>query len=139
MKAAIGIIATMSLIALVLAVIGYIWWASHKDTLRADIRTAISDGRTFGAQATAAKCLNAAVARTKDCDGFACTVADKAYLNACLSATHSDAGFCRGVPLENQMFKSVKWAIQTCHQRGVKNQSCPHVARYVLKYCAAAH
>ncbi|MEJ2347564.1 MAG: hypothetical protein P8090_19695 [Gammaproteobacteria bacterium] len=91
--------------------------------------------KVAGSHGTATQCVDAAVERTKGCNGIMCAVRAKSFIRGCMRATKVDAAFCRRVPRESEIMSSVKWTMDTCSRRGADNEICPKVVRDVLKYC----
>ena len=97
---------------------GYLWWTNNGESMMADARAAMDEGRKFGPGKDNWACVDEAAMRSKGV-GFPGAVKTQLFLRACLGSSKRAAGFCDSVPGPLDILKSVSWQSQLNQKYGL--------------------
>lgn len=118
---------------------GVVWWAvSHRERIVRDTRTAMTEGRAFGATHARSECVDEALTHLQGCGAFGvmCQANVRVRLNSCMKVAEDD-GTCTGVPKPTDFMKKMSWGPDQCTRRGQPGSgACVNLMNSVLDACA---
>jgi hypothetical protein len=118
LKVTLIVIGVIILVITAVGVGGYLWWTSNGESMMADARAAMDEGRRFGAGKDSNGCVDEAAKRAKGI-GFSGAIAGQLFLGNCLKVAKLTAGFCDGVPAPIDILKAVSWQAQLNQKYGL--------------------
>jgi hypothetical protein len=132
----LSIIGGLFLLALI-AVAGVVYWVyQNKDKWVQSVEQIGKEAKEFGARTDNEGCLKEALARHKRDKSLTGQISTQGFLLVCLQASEPSAGFCDGVPQQDERMESAKWTLKKCSDAGMQNdQSCQLLFSAVQSYC----
>lgn len=125
---------------LVILVVGgaVLWFRHNEGRLREMGRSAMAEGRAFGARSSPEACVAEALRRLEG-QGLLGEVGDRIFLTACLSAAPAAPATCAGVPAPTEIMASARWRVGACTRAGrPDDQACGRVLAAVQDHCTKA-
>jgi len=137
LKVILIVIGVIILLVLAVGVGGYLWWKNYGDTMMADAKVAMDEGRRFAAGKDSWGCVDEGARRTKGA-GLSGTIATRLFLDACLKSARLAPGFCDAVPGPTDFLSAVSWQAQLNQKYGL-NPPFETVAlpQSIEAFCAA--
>ncbi|HEX8559560.1 MAG TPA: hypothetical protein VF668_15765 [Pyrinomonadaceae bacterium] len=131
---AAGVLLALLIVGAVVA--GYFVVSRYGPGLMEAGRQTLTEGAEYGRRTDNEGCLNEAAARHARVNGFADTVRNGVFMEACLRESRPTPGFCDGVPRQTDFLKGVTWQHQQCKRFGLKpEQQCGQLFQGVQRFC----
>jgi hypothetical protein len=135
LKVLLAIVVVIALLAATGVVLAYRWFSNNKERLMAEGKQVAAEGKAFGEGKQADDCIAESLARVKKCNGFACEVRVRLFLDACVSASDAKA-FCATAPAPTEFVRSAKWSLEECARRGMPgDQRCTRLLQGAQAAC----
>lgn len=114
------------------------WWTHHSRELIQAGKNAVTAGSTFGRKTDNQGCLDEALSRYRQNQGFAGGLSTGLFLTGCLDASRSTPGFCDEAPKPTEFIRAAQWQIKKCQEAGLPDQYCRQLYAQVQQFCERA-
>jgi hypothetical protein len=134
------LISLVLLVVLLAGAVGvgvYLWRQYGRGMVESGVRSA-SEGREFGEKTSDRGCVEEAVTRHKNSNGFGDRIRINIFLRGCLEASAQTVGFCEAVPSASEFTDSLNWQLRQCHEHGLTTETqCQQLFSQVQQFCAS--
>lgn len=133
------VIGSIFALLLLLVAAGWYWWHANGESMMAEGKAAIIEGRKRGAAVDEAACVAEVLERHHlDREGSVSAVmARTIWLSGCLHTSRVAASFCEGVPPADELIKAGTWAGAACTQQGLDVGYCQPLYQQIAEYCSS--
>ena len=118
LKVTLIVIGVVMVLVLAVGVGGDLWWKNNGDTMVADAKAAMDEGRRFAAGKDSWACVDEGARRAKGA-GLTGAIATRLFLDACLKGARLAPGFCDAVPSPSEILTAVSWQAQLNQKYGL--------------------
>jgi hypothetical protein len=129
----VGICVVLGVLAIVAA--GVYWLSRHGGEVVSAVDTSVKQGAEFGRKTDNQGCVDEALSRYRQSQGFNGGVAAGIFLATCLDKSRPTPGFCDEVPRPTDFMKSAAWQIRKCKEAGLPDPYCRQLYSQVEQYC----
>ncbi len=125
------------LIALIAGVVafGFFWWSSNQEVMMQRMEQAASEAQEVARSGDTFACVAELKQRVTSCDDLTCQVADRVFMERCLSVARKAESFCDSVPVNGSIFEKSGWATEQCKETKSNIQACVQAIMSVPEYC----
>jgi hypothetical protein len=134
-KVLITIAVVFVMIVAGLIAFGVYWFSRHGQELVEQGERVVQEGTEYGKTTDEQGCLDKAIARYKENQGFVGSISAGIFLRTCLDESRPTPGFCDQVPGPTEFFKSSSWQSEQCKQAGISDSHCNQIFGQVQEYC----
>lgn len=114
---------------------GVYWWTHHSRELIQAGKDAVREGSAVGKKTDNQGCLDEALSRYRQNQGFAGGISSGLFLTGCLDASRPTPGFCDEVPKPTEFIRAAQWQIRKCEGAGLPDQYCRQLYAQVQQFC----
>lgn len=115
---------------------GIYWWTRHGRQVVAGTVKTVQDGEEAGKKTDNQGCLDQALARYKNEEGFGGAVSTSLFMQGCLQESRPTPGFCDDVPNPNDLVRGTAWQHKKCKDAGVpSDQYYRQLFAGIQQYC----
>ena len=144
-RVVIGAAVMVFLIAVAVVGLGFIaqaWLEDLTEDMRGRLPEIQAQAVAFGADHTAAECIEEGVRRASGCSdvAVACQIETSLFAHSCLGAAPADPATCASVPPADDDLAIGMWALEVCEARDLAGaQWCIQLMKQgVARHCADA-
>jgi len=136
LKIILGLVAVLTLICGVSAVVAMKWFENNKDRLKDLGDNAARDGRFWAASHDANGCIDEALRQNDVEGGMVAEAGHTIFMRSCLEKAKRPADFCDGVPPRSELIATAQWTVKKClAMNRAGDQPCTRMVKAIQEVC----